>query len=313
MNNEFTCEKHPIQSPVACLLLCTLLLSGCSGTALKNIPPAQFYAIKHNQQGVTEEVAGNSGAALSEFSEALRLHASMENMDGMVIVLINIARTHRLSGDIVSAKAAIERASTLLAGTSGLADELWFEKAKIFLATGDLATAKEYAVKAAGAEETANSGRRLNLVGIISLRQGLLGEARSQAEKALQLNITDGAEAEIANSYKLLAEICTAREEYGQAADWFSKALAADKTIGEGKKIAADLRGLALIAEKRKDLPGAIGYYQRALDVSLSCKDLRLAALTTDLLAKLYRESGQPLLAEKMDSERTDLLKKISQ
>jgi len=307
MNNVVNCGIHSKLSPFACLVLCTFLISGCSGATLKSIPPAQFQAIHHNQLGVAEEVAGNSELALSEFSEALRLHASMENVDGMVIVLINIARTYRLSGDIASAKAAIERASTLLPGTSGLAGELWFEKAKIFLAAGDLASAKEYAVKAAGVEESTNSGRRLNLVGIISLRQGLLGEAGSQAEKALQLNGADGSEAETANSYKLLAEICTAREEYGQAAEWYAKALAADKIIGEGKKIASDLCGLALIAEKQKDLPGAIGYYRRALDVSRNSKDLRLAALVMNALAKLYRESGQPLLAEKIDSERMSL------
>lgn len=303
--------KRTVLRAVAALVLTlsALVWGGCSGTAVRNLSQARLKAINHNQRGVEEEVSGNADAALVQFSEALRLHSSIENVDGKVIALINIARTQRLKGDVPSARTAIERASSLLQEPSDLAPELFFERAKIHLAAGDLVAALDWAARAAVLEKGGNLGRRVNLVGTILLRQGLPDRAREQAETALKLNRDRKLSAEEANSLRLLGEIHLAQGKHGEAATCFNGALSLDKELGLGRKIATDLRGLGCAALQKGDLPGAISYYRRALEVSLNGADLDSAAQAMARLADLYRQGGEPLLALKIDEERIRLVK----
>jgi tetratricopeptide (TPR) repeat protein len=286
------------------LALSALVLGGCSGSAARNLPAARLSAIGHNQRGVEEEVRGNDAAALAEFSEALRLHGSIENVDGMVVALINMARTQRLKGDIPSARSSIERACSLRHDSSELAPELFFEKAKILLAAGELTAAKDWAVTALAREQGGDQGRRANLVATILNRMGLPDQARQQAEQALKLNQNEKLAGEEANSLRLLGEIHLAQGKHEQAMNAFQGALLLDKELGFGRKIASDLRGLGSAALKREDLPGAIGYYRRAMEVSLNGADAGLAADDMARLAELYRRNGEPLLAEKLADDR---------
>lgn len=267
-----------------------LLLAGCAGSAAANLPQARLAAIRHNQRGVEAELTGNQGAALAEFSEAFRLHGSIENWDGMAVAQTNLARTHRLRGDLASARSAMERALSLLSKScSELAAELYFENAKLHLALGDLAAAQHWAVQAAQAEQGGDAGRRLNLLGLVLSRAGFIEQARLEAEKALELNRVRGDATEEANSLRLLGEIELAQGKYDQAGEHFQAALLLDKKLGLGKKIALDLRGLGSASLKKDELPAAIGYYRRALEVSLSGRDSAAAAEDRARLAELHR------------------------
>ena len=254
-------------APMLLIALSCLCWGGCAGGAGKVIPPSRLQAIAHNQRGIQAQAGGRTDAALAEFSEALRLHSSIEHTDGMIITLINIARTQRLKGDLAAAGEAIERAATLLREPSDLAAELFFEKAKILLAAGNLPAAREWALRAGAAERGGAAGRAANLVAAISLRQVFLAEAREHAERALRLNTAEELAGERANSLRLLGEIHLAKGNSDKAGESYSEALQLDKELGLGRKIAADLRGLAGVARKKNDIEGAAAYDRRALTV----------------------------------------------
>jgi tetratricopeptide (TPR) repeat protein len=304
-------EANPAayRSVVALLLaLFAIGAGGCSATPVRGLSQARLQAIGYNQRGVEEQAAGNQDAALAEFSEALRLQSSIENVEGMAVALINIARTQRLKGDLPVARAAIDRAATLLQETSSLAPELYFEKAKIVLAQGDLDAAKDWAMKGALAEQKGDLGRRVNLVGSILLKQDRKAEALTQAGRALQANREAASTVEEANSLRLLGEIHLALGENEEALTSFNGALLLDKDLGQGRKIAADLRGIACASMKKGDLAGAIGYYQRSVEVNRNLGEFDLAAKDMATLSELYRKSGDTRLAAKMEEERVKLL-----
>ena len=304
-------ERNPAayRSVVALLLaLSALCAAGCAATPGRAMSQARLQAIGYNQRGVEEQAAGNQDAALAEFSEALRLQSSIENEQGMAVALINIARTQRLKGELPLARAAIDRAATLLPESSVLAPELYFETAKIVLAQGDLDAAKDWAMKGAAAEQKGDLGRRVNLVGSILLKQDRKAEALTQAGIALQANREAGSTAEEANSLRLLGEIHLALGGNEEALASFNGALLLDKDLGLGRKVAADLRGIAGASMKKGDLAGAIGFYRRSLEVSRNLGELDLAAKDMATLSDLYRKNGDTRLAAKMEEERVKLL-----
>jgi len=284
--------------------LSLMLCAGCAGTAVKSLSQARLEAISHNQRGVQQELRGDRDEALAEFSEALRLHGSIENLDGMTVARINMARTHRLRGDLRSARSVIDPALALLPEPSDLAPELFFENAKIYLAAGDLVAAKDWSLRSAALEKGGELGRRLNLVGTVLLRGGSAQEAREQVERALKVNRDRGMAVEEANSLRLLGEIHLGQGRNAEAIHCFNAALLLDKDLGLGKKIASDLRGLGAAASKNDDLAGAVAYYRRAVAVSLSGGDAGAAAEATARLAELYRKAGEPLPASKLEEQR---------
>jgi tetratricopeptide (TPR) repeat protein len=294
----------------ALLTLALFCLGGCAGNSAKQLSPLRLQAISHNQRGVEQEAGGRRDAALEEFSQALRLQSSIENTDGMIVALVNIARTQRLKGDLSAARQAIENAAALLREPSDLASELYFERAKVLLAAGELTAAGEWALRSEAAERGSGVGRRTNLVATILLRQGLPDRALEQAEKALKLNQADGLAAEEANSQRLLGEVHLAKGRGGRAAACYGAALSLDKELSFGRKIADDLRGLGSAGLQDNDLPKAIGFYRRALEVSLNCGDTSLVLADMDRLSAMYRQSGESGLAEKIDGERKKLLAK---
>ena len=289
--------------------LALLALSGCAGTGTKPLSSTRLQAISLNQRGVEDSARGRRDDALVQFREALRLQSSIENTDGMIVALINIARTRRQQGEYPAALDSCERALALLVEPSGLAGELFFEKAKILQASGELASAGAWAERAVAAEKGGALGARLNLLAAINLRRGLYDEARGEAETALKLSREAGFPVEEANSQRILGEthLLQGRGEAAMAS--FGAALLLDKEAGLAGKIALDLRGLGGAAQKSGELDRAAGFYRRALEVSLSAGDLPRAAEDLQRLAELSRQKGDTALAEKLEAERKRLLK----
>ena len=293
------------------LLLALLAVcgGGCSGSAARGLSQTRLQAMSYNQRGVEEQAAGNQEAALSEFQEALRLQGSIENVEGMTVALINIARTCRLKGDLPGAQAAIDRGASLLPDSSPLASELFFERAKIALAKGDLPAAKASALRGAASEQGSNLGRRLNLVADILQRQGAGEQALAQADRALKANREAGSVAEEANSLRLLGEIQLAMGAHREALASYHAALLLDKDLGLGRRVAADLRGIGSVTAQKGDAAGAIGFYQRALEVGRNLGDLEFAARDMATLSELYRKVGDAPRAAQIEEARGALLK----
>ncbi|MCM0083528.1 tetratricopeptide repeat protein [Geomonas sp. Red32] len=292
---------------ICIIALLTLLLSGCGGGAAKRLPQARLDAVACTERGIAAQAGGHQDDALAQFGEALRLQSSIENNEGMVVALVNIARTERLKGMLAPARESIDRAVSLLPESSTVASEVCFEKAKILLAAGDLAAAKEWALRAEGAEKGDAAGRMANLTALISLKQGLRDQAREQAERARNLNRSVSATQEEANSLRLLAEISLAKGEGKSARELFGQALGLDKDLGLGRKVAADLRGVACAAAVEGDKASAIAYYRRSMEASLNGGDRSAAAGDMARLAGLYRATGQEKLARQIEEDLNKL------
>lgn len=275
----------------AVLLPVAFWLGGCAGV-VKPVSQPKVLAMEHNRRGVEAEARGDRQKALAEFAEALRLQSSVDNADGMLVALVNSARTQRLGGDLQSARSSIERGEVLLSDGSDLAAELYYEKAKILAATGDLAEALKWAQRAEAAERGEARGRRLNLVASLKLKQGEPDQARELLERAQVANREAKLFSEEANSLRLLGEIHLLQGAYVKASECYQGALALDKELGFSGKIASDLYGLGSVSAASGDRRGAIGWYLRALEASRSGGDAARAAATLEKLAQLYRLNG---------------------
>ncbi len=203
----------PFRAAAAAILLCSiafLTLSGCSGPAPLPVPPAKESAGAWNRRGLAAEARGDRDGAIAAFGEALKVNRSIEDTDGAAVALINLARVHRLKSELPPAKERIDDALRIAPPGSPLFPEAAFEKAKIGLAAGDLAAAREWAEKAVRADTGPSRGRMLNLLARVDFLEGRMNEARSGAGTALEANRGSGARGEEANSLRLLGDVAAA-------------------------------------------------------------------------------------------------------
>lgn len=296
---------------MAVLAVAALLAAGCGGNAAPRLSSAQLQAINHNQRGIRLEARGDHELALEEFSAALRLNAAIDNRDGAVVALVNSARVNRLQRNLTQARSHIDRAIAMAPPDSDLFPEVAFEKARIFLASGNPDEAGEWARTSVTADKGENRGRRLNLLARIVFQQGNVAEARQTASEALKLNREHGQRAEEANSLRLLGDIHSARKRAREAAASYSEALKIDKELGKSGKIAADLRGLARQSAAADNREEGERYWQRAYEVSVAGGDLSAAAGDLLELARLRERSGDKPGAERLLAERDRLLKSL--
>lgn len=304
-------ERRHRCAVLSLLLPCALLwlgAEGCSGAPPAPVPPVKERAAARNRQGLAAEARGDRDGALAAFGESLKIHRSVEDFPGAAVALINLARVHRLRGEIPLAKETIVAADPLLPPGSPLFPEIAFEKAMIGLASGDLPAAKEWATRAVDTEKGDASGRMLNLLGRILLLEGRSDEAHGRAESALAANRNAGARGEEANSLRLLGDIATARKDRGRAGELYAASLAIDKGIANSGKIAADLRALGALAAGAGDTGMALGFYTRAYDVSVNGDDPPGAASALLEMARLYEIAGAPEKAQSARTEREKLL-----
>ena len=298
--------------PVVFLLSITLSagLTGCGGNGSSRTSATQLTAINHNQRGIKAESRGDLELALAEFTESLRINSTVENTDGMVVALVNIARVNRYKGETDAAREAINKAVPMVATVSPLFSETAFEKSMVSLQSGDFSEAEEFATKSLAAEKGGKRGSGLNLLARILYLQGHFTEARVKAEEALAHNGKMGLQEEEANSLRLLGGIFTATKRPAEALEAFNRALEMDKALGKSRKIATDLRELALLHLSMNEPVKTISFYQRAFTVSLNDGDLGASARDLEKMAQLYEKLGEKQKAERLLAERDALLAK---
>jgi tetratricopeptide (TPR) repeat protein len=290
-------RRRPFRALAAVLLLCSaacLPLSGCSGPAPLPVPPAKESAGAWNRRGLAAEARGDRDGAIAAFGEALKVNRSIEDTDGAAVALINLARVHRLKGELPPAKEQIDDALLLVPPGSPLFPEAAFEKAKVALASGDLPAAREWAEKAVRADAGPARGRMLNLLARVDFLEGRMNEARSGAGTALEANRGSGARGEEANSLRLLGDVAAAGGERKGAEALYLEALAIDKEIAESRKIAADLRALGAAAAARGETERALVFYGRAAEVSRNGDDPKGAEAALLEISRLRGKAGPP-------------------
>ncbi len=305
-------ERRPRRAAVALLLSCALPWlagSGCSGAVPGPVPAAKERAGAWNRRGLAAEARGDRDGALAAFGEELKVNRSIEDTDGSAVALVNLARLHRLKGDLPSAKGKIDSALLLVPPGSPLFPETAFEKGKIELAAGDLPAAKGWAEKAALAETGASGGRMLNLLARILFLDGKVDEAQARAGDALEANRKAGARGEEANSLRIMGDVAAARSDRKKAERLYLEALSIDRETAESRKIASDLRALGAVAEAQGDTARALAFYSRAVEVSRNGDDPKEAAAALLETARLYERTGSPDKAKSALAEREKLLR----
>jgi tetratricopeptide (TPR) repeat protein len=242
------------------------------------LSPQQEAAIQYNQRGRTAFEQGDYREARKAYQQALAVHQSVENMDGIATELMNLSVVDRRLGDTAAAHGALDQIinSSGLSFTSAQRAEAAYRKASFYLEDGNRNEAKSWADKALGfCQGCGTEGRLYNLLARMSL-SGNPQETLNLARRALAQNRNAGDKAEEANSLRLIADAAFATGDFKTAQQFYGDALALDKDAGSTVKIALDLMGLGRSLVQQEKRSEAAEYFQRAYSVAEGAGDAAL-------------------------------------
>lgn len=260
------------------ILVSTMLviLASC-GSNPPALSPQQETAIHYNQRGRAAFEQGNYIEARTTYQQALAIHQSVENTDGIATELMNLSVVDRRLGDTAAAHAALGQIihSSGLSFTSAQRAEAAYRKASFYLEDGNRNEAKTWADKALGlCQGCGTEGRLYNLIARMSLSANPQ-ETLNLARRALAQNRNAGDKAEEANSLRLIADAAFATADFKTAQQFYGDALSLDKESSSAAKIALDLMGLGRSLAQQGKRNEAAEYFQRAYSVSKGMGDTK--------------------------------------
>lgn len=287
------------------LLTVLVLLAGCS--ASKPLPVAKVAqeALSHNRAGLRAEEAGDIPLAFSELRESLRLYLSIDEREGAMVDLINLARLQRRGGNYPAALQTAQLALDLGRDGEVLRGEAALEQGLIHLAAGDIEAARTAARLALTSKESgALRGRALNLLGRVELLQGDLAAAKSAARESLAAHEGDDPRREAANSWRLLGDVALAGGEGDAAEAAYNEALQRDRAVGSSERVADDLFGLGQSLQQRGNLTQAEDALQRAEDAATNGGHTAKAAVIRQQRCAVLRLLGRDEDAQGCEGQR---------
>ncbi len=258
-------------------LMLAVLTAGC-GSNPPALSPQQETAIQYNQRGRTAFEQGNYSEARAAYQQALAIHQSVENTEGIATELMNLSVVHRRLGVTTAAHGVLDQ----IINPSGLSfspahrAEAAYRKASFYLEDGNRNEAKSWADKALGfCQGCGTEGKLYNLLARMSLPANPQ-ETLSLARRALTLNRNAGDKIEEANSLRLIADAAFASGDFKTAQQFYGDALSLDKDAGSAAKIALDLMGLGRSLARQGKRTEAVDYFQRAYSVSEGAGDTKV-------------------------------------
>ena len=270
------------------VLSTVLLFAGC-GSNPPALSPQQETAIQHNQRGRTAFEQGDYSEARAAYQQALAIHQSVENTEGIATELMNLSVVYRRLGDTTAAHGALDQIinPSGLSFASAQRAEAAYRKASFYLEDGNRNEAKSWADKALGfCQSCGTEGRLYNLLARMSL-PGNPQETLSLARRALAMNRNNSDKAEEANSLRLIADASFATGDFKTAQQFYGDALSLDKDAGSATKIALDLMGLARSLAQQGRRNEAADYFRRAYSVSEGAGDSRTMGEAAEELKKV--------------------------
>lgn len=265
-----------IRQTFSFILPAVLLLAAC-GSNPPALSPQQETAIHYNQRGRAAFEQGDYSEARAAYQQALAIHQSVENADGIATELMNLSVVHRRLGDSTAAHGALDQIinPSGLSFTSAQRAEAAYRKASFYLEDGNRNDAKIWTDKALGlCQGCATEGRLYNLLARMSL-PGNPQETLNLARRALAQNRNTGDKTEEANSLRLIADASLASGDFKTAQQFYGDALALDKDAGTAAKIALDLMGLGRGLARQGKRNEAAEYFQRAYSVAEGAGDIK--------------------------------------
>jgi tetratricopeptide (TPR) repeat protein len=254
-------------------VLCSLvLLSACSH--VEEIRSArQEQATEFNQRAQRAFQRGEYQAAADLYGRALQLDVAIENVNGIAINMLNLARINHVLGKDELAERylnslledkALHYAQAQLAAAA-------VQKSLLRLQQNDVAGATTWADKSAEycVADCALSGVIDNARASIALRGDDADKALHWSERASSEN-KNASPLEYANSLRLTASARLMKNEHEVAMRLLEEALTIDKSLGLPEKIRQDLLLMAQAQEKLGHADQAAQYRDRAARIAMA-------------------------------------------
>lgn len=224
-------------------IMCSLLLSACSH--VEEISSArQEQATEFNQRAQRAFQRGEYQAAATLYENALQLDVAIENVNGIAINILNLARVNQVLGKPALAQryldALLEDKSLNYPPVHLAAAAV--QKSLLRLQENDVAGATAWADKAAAwcVADCNLSGVIDNARASIALRENDADQALHLSEHAASTN-KNASPLEYANSLRLMASARQLKNEPDAALHLLEEALVIDKSLGLPDKIRMDL------------------------------------------------------------------------
>ncbi len=267
-----------IRTGVVCLLG-AMLLSAC-GTPPRQQNARIQQAIQSNQLGEAAFYGGDYARARVYFDDALRIDQSVENVGGVAVNRLNLARTYIALGDGEQARRhldALLKNPLVPYPADQLAQAL---QATLFLANDNVTAASEQIEKGQAwcAGNCAVLPSLWLLRAQIALRSGRPDEAIEHASNVLRKldgNKLDGNQKpeEKANALRVIGEAWLDKKNPAESMARFEQALALDREAGTPQKISLDLIYLGQASKLLNRLSDAHAYFHRAAAVRMAAGD----------------------------------------
>ncbi len=253
-------------------LLALFMLSACSHE-MPFVSQRHELAVSYNQRAQRAYQRGEYETASGLYEHALRLDSAIENVEGIALNTLNLAKVNRALGKSDVAQLYLDRLLHDRALTYPV-EQMSAAAAQyglLRLQAGDIAAANTWAEQA-----VAYCGSQCNQGGVIANLRANIAVQANDAERAwywsaraLSANKAEGG-IEYANALRLAAQSRLLKLEAGEAVPLLEEALGIDKKQGLPEKIRMDLLLLAQAQEAlgRADLAAPLR--ERAVRITAS-------------------------------------------
>ena len=224
-------------------------------------------AADHSQRAQRAFERGDYLTAAKRYESALELDVALENVEGIAIDALNLARVNQMLGRTERAHAYLDG---LLQDRALKYEDKYLavaalRKSLLMLEQGDAKAAGVWLDKAVGwcGKGCTAEGAIDNARAALALREGDTSRAAHWAERAVASN-KGSSPLEYANALRHLAEARLMAGEHGEALRLAAEVLALDKTQGLPEKIRLDLLLAARVHAGMGDTEEAARFRERA-------------------------------------------------
>lgn len=252
-------------------ILCSLMLLSACGHVEEARSVRQEQATEFNQRAQRAFQRGEYQTAADLYGNALQLDVAIENVNGIAINMLNLARVNQVLGkpalaerylDSLLEDKALHYAPTQLAAAAVQKSLLRLQENDVAGATAWVDKATEYCVS-----DCAISGVIGNTRASIALSMNEADKALQWSERAASEN-KNATPLEYANSLRLTASARLMKNEHDTALRLLEEALVIDKSLGLPEKIRQDLLLSAQAYEKLGHAEQAAQYRDRAARIA---------------------------------------------
>lgn len=261
-----------------------MLLAACA--ALPTVQPILADARRTSDIAATAFRDGRHDDAITGYHTALQLHRSIDNPEGIIRNLLNIAIVSDAAGNPANADAcldAIDRYTNTLAATTPadlekpavrtlLVDTAIFRIERALDAGQSMRATSELARldNIPGNPPRESAGRAANARARVAESNRQYQAMRVHANTGISANRRNKDQPALADAHRLAGRAALALDDASAANMHFSQALALDRKLARPNCVAADLQGLARAATLAGDPHAAAQFTHRARTTSAS-------------------------------------------